>query len=132
MLQLHRILLAAIFVAMCLVPAALAEGDKPANEGPPYVAGVGDESEPVRISTVPPKYPKKARKRRIQTKVILQALINEKGHVDEVEVLLCKDPGHGFEKASFKAVKQWEYEPAMKDGVPVPVFYQINIDFNLK
>lgn len=102
------------------------------DDGPPYVAGVGDVGEPERIKYVEPIYPAEARMARISTKVILQALIDAEGNVSEVEVLLCKNPDLGFEEASIEAIKQWKYKPALKGGEPVAAFFQINIDYSLE
>ena len=115
------------------VEVLIGDPEPPPPTGP-LVAGVGDVTEPVRLSEsyIEPVYPELARRARISTKVILQAVVLKDGTVSEVEVLLCKNPGMGFEEAAIDAVRQWRYEPATQNGKPVDVFFQINIDFNLQ
>jgi TonB family protein len=39
--------------------------------------------------------------------------------------------GMGLDEKALEAVKQWRFEPAKKDGVPVAVRIQIDVDFHL-
>jgi TonB family protein len=41
-----------------------------------------------------------------------------------------KSLGHGLDEAAIKAVRSWRFKPAMKDGRPVTV--QINIEINFR
>jgi protein TonB len=107
--------------------------DADAGYGEPLLAGVGGTSLPVRIdeSYVQPEYPEIARIARIEGNVVLQAIIDREGTVDDIEVLRCTRPAFGFEDAAIAAVRQWRYEPATQDGRPVTVYFTILVDFTL-
>ena len=100
----------------------------------PVLAGVAGVSNPERIaeSYIKPVYPELARKARIETKLILQAVIHKDGSVGEIEVLQCKRPGLGFEEEAIGAVSQWRYKPATQNGKPVEVYFTIRVDFTLQ
>ena len=74
---------------------------------------------PVIIKKVEPSYPDIARLARIEGKVILQAVINKEGNVNEVTVLRSSNPM--FNDSAIDAVKQWKYKPAFQNGRPVAI-----------
>jgi TonB family protein len=37
----------------------------------------------------------------------------------------------GLDEKAIEAVKNWRFEPAMKDGHPVPVQIAVEVDFHL-
>ena len=96
------------------------------------------DSQPVRIpqgvtqglliKKVVPKYPKKARKARIQGQVVLQADINKNGDIENLS-LISGDPM--LAASSIDAVKQWRYKPYLLYGQPVAVRTQIVVNFAL-
>ena len=49
---------------------------------------------------------------------------------DEIEVL--RSPDDRLSKASVEAVRQWTFEPALCDGNPVGVYYNLTVAFRLK
>lgn len=89
----------------------------------------GDVKEPVELTRVQPTYPEEARKNRIQGKVILQAVINDKGSVTKVEAVESPDPM--LTDAAIEAVKKWTYKPATKKGKPVKVLLTVTVAFRL-
>lgn len=96
-------------------------------------AGHGGATNPVIIpaSKVQPVYPKQARLRRQQARVVLQALILKDGTVDKLEPL--ESTGDcGFEEAAIAAVKQWRYKPATQGGKPVSVYFTVVVEFALE
>ena len=63
-------------------------------------------------------YPKLARQRMQQGKVIIHATIDIKGKVTEVEVI--KSSGYQLlDRAAYKAVKRSRFKPMMMDGAPI-------------
>ena len=60
---------------------------------------------------------------------MLVLAINEKGGVDDVKVVRSSD--RRFEQKAIDAVKQWEFAPATKDGKPVAVQMNVDIDFRM-
>ncbi|HVE72676.1 MAG TPA: M56 family metallopeptidase [Thermoanaerobaculia bacterium] len=84
---------------------------------------------PKVLTRVEPLYPAAAKEDRIAGVVILEALINESGVIDDVHVL--KPLPYGLDQAAVDAVKQWTFEPATVDGKPVPVIFNVTINFRL-
>ena len=99
----------------------------------PLTAGIGGVTSPTLIqeSKVHPLYPEIARKARIESRVVLQGIIDRDGTVKELEVLQCGYPGIGFEESARDAVFLWRYEPALLDGRPVTVYFTVIVDFEL-
>ena len=65
--------------------------------------------------------------------VILSALVNEKGGVDQVTVLRgLSPPRQGVEEACVEAVRQNRYKPAMKDGKRVKTWITVSLHIVIK
>ncbi|HEV3484416.1 MAG TPA: energy transducer TonB, partial [Vicinamibacterales bacterium] len=89
----------------------------------------GDVKAPVLVNRVEPVFPAEARAARISGVVIVEAMINENGTVDDVRVL--KPLPFGLDQAAVEAVRQWVFRPATFDGKPVPVVFNLTINFRL-
>lgn len=85
---------------------------------------------PVAIERVEPVYPEDYRRARVSGLVILEVAISETGKVEQVGVL--KSLGSGLDMAAVAAVRQWKFKPATRDGKPVPVLFNLTINFKLK
>jgi TonB family protein len=86
----------------------------------------------IKESAKPPSYPELARMARIESTVILQALVRRDGTVDNLCILMSNRPNLGFEKAAVEAVRRWRYEPATFEGEPVQVYFTVRVDFELR
>jgi TonB family protein len=75
-----------------------------------------------------PTYPVEAKIQRIQGEVLLAVNVNEKGEVDNIEVLKGPAP---LVLSALDAVKRWRYAPYLKDGVAVPVSSTVTVNFAL-
>ena len=94
-------------------------------QAPPIYVPPGIQQERL-IYNVRPMYPKLAKQAHIQGTVRLAALIDDTGTVERLKLI----SGHPFlVKAAFDAVKQWLYQPAMYNGVPVAVVTTIDVSF---
>lgn len=100
----------------------------PATTEPIYVTG--DITEPVPIKKVEPEYTEAAKRARIQGVVIMQAVINETGDIENVKVL--KSLPHGLAEAAVDALKRSKFQPATRNGVPVAVYYNSTAHFQLQ
>jgi len=77
---------------------------------------------------IDPVYPEEARKAHEEGRVLLQAVIDLDGKIAAVKVL------KGLEAlwpAAVKAVQQWRYKPAEKEGKPVKIVFTILVEFTL-
>ena len=124
------------------IAAANPPAAKPENEPAPVIsnvpakAGVGDIVSIKQVDTAPeliqqelPRYPGAARGRGITGTVLLNALISENGDVLQTVVIRKLNSPYGFNEAAERAVKQWKFRPAWKDGVRVKVWKVIPIKF---
>ena len=57
--------------------------------------------------------------------VYVNAVITKKGNVKRAWILKSENPF--FNKAALKAVVQWKFQPAMRNGVPIDTLIQIAI-----
>ncbi len=83
---------------------------------------------PVPRTRVQPSYPAVARGLRVEAKVVLRLLVDERGRVAVVEA----DAGESaatFAEEARKAARDWTYSPASKGGVPVKVWIVERITF---
>ena len=76
-------------------------------------------------------YPPMAMRQRIESSVIVTALVSENGDVLDVNVLRG-DPRFGFNEAAVRAMRTAKFKPAMKDGKRVKTWLPQPIDFKLR
>jgi len=89
----------------------------------------GSVRPPVVISTVPPKYTLKARKRKFSGNVQVYCWVDEKGNPSHVRVV--RGVGMGLDKKAVEAVRQYKFRPAMHNGKPVKVDLYIDVNFQV-
>jgi len=97
--------------------------------GPPVRVG-GDVKPPVKIFGGMPRYTEEARQGRVQGVVILEAVIDNEGHVVDVRVL--KGLPLGLSDTAVEAALAWRFKPAMRGVEPVSVFYNLTVRFSLQ
>jgi TonB family protein len=79
--------------------------------------------------TPEPEYSAIARKQRVQGTVTLDVVIDSTGKVRNVR--LVHPMGMGLDEAAAETVSTWRFAPATRDGQPVPVALNIEVDFHL-
>ncbi len=89
----------------------------------------GGVSQPVPIYRPDPDYSEEARKAKYQGTVILAIVVDEKGNPRDVRVV--KPLGLGLDQKAIEAVEKWRFRPGMKDGHPVKVMANIEVNFRL-
>jgi TonB family protein len=87
------------------------------------------DTEPEAVQTVQPKYPPSARAFNVEGQLVVNALISENGDVLKTIIIRGIKNSQGLNEAGEKAIQQWKFKPAMKDGVPVKVWKPISIAF---
>lgn len=102
----------------------------PAPEPPRVLEVGGDVSAPVRIGGPEPPYPRPAMIAHFECVVVLRAVIGADGRVRDLAV--AKPCPLGMNEAASEAVAQWEYRPALRHGLPVPVEMEVTVRFNLR
>ncbi|HLH32690.1 MAG TPA: energy transducer TonB, partial [Terriglobia bacterium] len=108
-----------------LVSTNLNQLPQPSDALPPG----GGVSPPSVISSVKPQYPDTARNAKLQGTVVVEAIILEDGSLTVSKVV--RGLGMGLDESAIDALKQWKFKPGMKDGKPVKVRLNIEVNFNL-
>ncbi len=88
----------------------------------------GGVSAPRAIYAPDPEYSEEARKAKYQGTVVLWTVIGPDGRTHEIRV--SRSLGMGLDQKAVEAVRKWRFTPAMKDGHPVAV--QVNIEVNFR
>ena len=83
---------------------------------------------PVKTSHVAPVYPYVARTARIEGVVVLEAVITAEGRVADVRIA---DSAPLLDEAALAAIRQWHYEPAQLNRMPVSLPVTISVTFSL-
>ncbi|HWC17630.1 MAG TPA: energy transducer TonB [Terriglobales bacterium] len=94
-----------------------------------FRSGVGGVSAPRLISKIEPEYSQEARQAKHQGIVVLSLVVGADGKTRGIR--LVRSLGMGLDEKAMEAVRQWRFEPAMKDGRPVPVLVDVEVSFRL-
>ncbi len=85
---------------------------------------------PLVMSTVDPLYPSVAKREGIQGKVTLWFIVTKEGKVVAPMVVKAEPPGV-FNKSALKAILQWRFKPAFKDGNAVDATMVLPMKFEI-
>ena len=89
----------------------------------------GDVKPPQRVGYKAPQYPPVAQSARIEGTVILEAIIDAEGVVQNVKVVKSVPL---LDRAAIEAVQQWRYTPTRLNGVAIAVIMQVTVAFTLR
>lgn len=89
-----------------------------------YQVGQVDQDAKPSGDLAEPAYPRRADEDGIEALVEVRVLVDERGRVEQVEVLGAP-PGYGFEASIRRAAGRWRFESARLGGVPVPQWVRI-------
>ena len=98
----------------------------PVQRGPVRVGG--DITAPALVSRVQPEYPPLAVSARVQGVVILEAVVDREGRVEEVKILRSIPL---LDAAAAAAVRQWRYSPLLLNGTPQRFVLTVTVSFSL-
>lgn len=76
------------------------------------------------------RYPEMARRAGIEGRVYVQFIVNERGEVENPQVI--RGIGGGCDEEAIRAVQQAKFKPGMQRGRPVRVQYSLPIVFRLQ
>ena len=97
------------------------------SEGPLRVGG--DVKAPVAINRSKPNYTEAARKGHVAGVVVVEAIVNKQGEVEQVKVL--KGLPMGLSDEAEQAVRKWRFHPGTLNGEPVEVIFTLTVTFTL-
>ncbi len=84
---------------------------------------------PKTLNHVDPQYTEEARVARYQGTVVLNIEVGADGAARNIRVV--KSLGLGLAEEAAAAVSQWKFQPATKDGQPVPVSATVEVNFKI-
>lgn len=89
----------------------------------------GSVRPPVAIFTPDPEFSEEARKAKFSGNVMVSLIVGADGKPRNVHVL--RGVGMGLDQKAVEAVEQYKFKPAMKDGKPVAVIVNIEVNFQI-
>ena len=89
----------------------------------------GSTFAPTLIYKAEPEYTEEARQAHLQGTVLISAKITPDGRATELKVL--RSLGMGLDEKALECVAKWRFKPGFKNGQPVPVVAQIEVNFRL-
>jgi len=123
--------------SLAAVPATLSETTSAAETSAAHVAAATETLAPDSkelldpcelVSSVPPVYPKKAKKRHVEGDVKLRLVVGTNGSVTNVASL---GGPPSLVNAAVDAARQFRYKPALLNGHPIETIQTIDISFKL-
>lgn len=99
--------------------------DRGTGGGPFSRAGI---IAPRAIYDPEPEYSEEARRVKHQGVVVLALVVDPQGKTRDIRV--ARSLGMGLDEKAIEAVRKWRFAPGTKDGTPVPV--QVNIEVNFR
>jgi protein TonB len=88
----------------------------------------GELKAPALIERVEPDYPLLAIRAQVQGVVILEAVVDSQGRVEDVRVLRSIPL---LDRAAIEAVRQWRYSPLLLNGKPERFVLTVTVSFSL-
>ena len=89
----------------------------------------GGVSAPRIVFQPDPEYSEEARKAKFQGTVVLYVEVGTDGRTHNIRIQ--RSLGLGLDEKAVEAVRTWKFEPARKDGQPVTVGVNIEVNFRL-
>ena len=92
--------------------------------------GVIRMARPMYRENPPPVYPRLARKRGYEGKVILQVLVNKQGRVDDLQIDLSSKHAM-LDRAALNSVRKWHFEPGRRGNEKIDMWVKVPVTFKL-
>ena len=100
------------------------------EDGSDVVHRVSDGVEAPRLThKVEPEYTEEARDAKLQGTTVLTVEVWPVGRAHNIKIKRSLDPG--LDGKAIEAIQQWRFEPGTKDGNPVKVAANIEVNFRL-
>jgi len=103
------------------------------------------ETAPKPVRIVEPEYTRSARKKKVRAEVVVEVLVNDRGHVETAKIVdryllgqKKEDPkervetlGYGLEEAALLAAEGWMFRPARQKGKAVNSYFTFTLSFGI-
>jgi TonB family protein len=87
---------------------------------------------PTVLYRVAPLYTAEAARAKVHGTVLLNAVVLPTGQVGDVVVAASLDKEHGMDGQAVRALRNWRFKPASKDGLPVAVVVSVELTVNIQ
>ena len=117
---------APVIVPAIFPPTILAQ----TQDSPEKLYKPGQGVTPPRVIYQPePEFSEQARAAKYQGTCVLKLIVGGDGIPRDIKVIT--PIGMGLDEKAVEAVQKWRFNPALKDGEPVPVEVAVEVDFHL-
>ena len=99
------------------------------RDGPTYKIGAGVTA-PVLVKEVKPDYPDAVKAEGVTGLVEMEGTVEPDGTITSIRVTRSLDPR--LDQEAIKALRQWQFKPGQKGGVPVRVSVNVEMTFTVK
>jgi bla regulator protein blaR1 len=89
----------------------------------------GDVSAPKLVFAPDPVFTEEAKRAKYQGACVIATTVDAQGNPQRVQVI--RHLGKGLDKKAVEAVRQYKFEPAMRNGEPVAVEVNIEVNFRI-
>ena len=89
----------------------------------------GSISPPAIVTKREPQYTQEAIDAKLEGTILIRLIVGADGVPQDVQVV--RGLGLGLDEQAVEAVRNWRFKPGMKDGKPVPVQVQVQVNFRL-
>lgn len=94
---------------------------------PRFCSGDQRVTVPRALYSPNPSYSEEARRAKLQGVCILGVIVGPDGLPQEVKIE--RPLGHGLDEKAIEAVKQWKFDPARRNGTPIAVKINVEVQF---
>ena len=101
------------------------EGNRPV-----YLVNPGVVKPPQASHAPDPTYTDTARRDKVEGTTVLLVVVNENGSPEVLEIV--RGLGEGLDTQALATVAGWRFKPAMKNGQPVVVLINVEVNFHLQ
>lgn len=106
-------------------------GDDKGFGGNAYRPGNGVTS-PVPIRRASPTYTAEAVRARAQGVITVACVVEPSGECGDLRVVRGFTPPFGLDAQAIDAARRWRFRPGTREGEPVPVLVNLEIEFNIR
>jgi TonB family protein len=87
---------------------------------------------PVPITTRRAQYTSAAMREKIQGTVRLECVVRRDGMCSDVTVVRSLDKTFGLDDQAVRAIREWRFQPGLRDGMPVATRIKFDLRFTLR
>src|SRR5262245_4257183 len=128
----HLVVTIALLVspAIARAPFSFSQTSQEFGKGA-YRADAPGLVKPKLLKQVSPNYPNVAKNASVAGDVEIEAVVGTDGKISDLRIVRSLDKRFGLDDEAVRVAKLWQFEPARKDGFPVPVIVSIVVSFKL-